>query len=128
MNAKISVFVISVEAVKYICYHCMLKFAKLLLATSVSPERSISRMTFIKSFLRKITTGNRLNLISTPSTSQKLQPGNNPARLWVAGDFRKKSNFYYGKCNNSKYSHVAVSLYDMAKVFSWLCYFVQMII
>lgn len=59
----------------YIYYHRTLKF--LLLATSVTPERSISRMTFIKSFPRKITTGNRLNLISTPSTSQKLQPGNN---------------------------------------------------
>ena len=128
MNAWMQKFqcLLSLLKQSYICYHRTLKF--LLLATSVTPERSISRMTLIKSFLRKITTGNRLNLISTPSTSQKLQPGNNPAKLWVAGDFRKKSNFYYGKCNNSKYSHVAVSLYDMAKVFSWLCYFVQMII
>ena len=78
MNAKISMFVISVEAVIYL----LSPYVKiLLLATSVTPERSISRMTLIKSFLRKITTGNRLNLTSTPSTSQKLQPGNNPAKL-----------------------------------------------
>ena len=46
----------------------------------------------------------------------------------LSEDFRKKSNLHHGERNNNKYSQVEVRLYDMAKVFSWLYYLMQMII
>ena len=77
MNAKISVFLICVEAIIYLLSYnlrdCTFNLANLLLATSVTRERSVYAMTIIKAFLRNTITGNRLNLVLTPRTLQSTR-------------------------------------------------------